>query len=199
MVKADDGSIAGVIALCIETGETVFLKAKITILATGGAGRIYESSTNAYINTGDGMGLALRAGLPLQDMEFWQFHPTGIAGAGVLVTEGCRGEGGVLRNKDGERFMERYAPNAKDLACRDVVSRASQQEIMEGRGDTFSGTSCVWLDLTHLGEDVINERLPTVRELGRTLLGLIQLKNQYRLCLLVIIKWVGYQLINMVK
>ncbi|APC92324.1 MULTISPECIES: succinate dehydrogenase flavoprotein subunit [Francisella] len=172
LVKANDGSIAGVIALCIETGETVFLKSKITILATGGAGRIYESSTNAYINTGDGMGLALRAGLPLQDMEFWQFHPTGIAGAGVLVTEGCRGEGGILRNKDGERFMERYAPNAKDLACRDVVSRASQQEIMEGRGDTFAGSSCVWLDLTHLGEDVIDERLPTVRELASTFAGI---------------------------
>jgi succinate dehydrogenase / fumarate reductase flavoprotein subunit len=171
LVKADDGSISGVIALCIETGETVFLKSKITILATGGAGRIYESSTNAYINTGDGMGLALRAGLPLQDMEFWQFHPTGIAGAGVLVTEGCRGEGGILRNKDGERFMERYAPNAKDLACRDVVSRASQQEIMEGRGGTFGGSNCIYLDLTHLGADVIDEKLPTVRELAQTFAG----------------------------
>ncbi|QLE79422.1 succinate dehydrogenase flavoprotein subunit [Francisella sp. Scap27] len=177
LVKADDGSISGVVALCIETGETVFLKAKITILATGGAGRIYESSTNAYINTGDGMGLALRADIPLQDMEFWQFHPTGIAGAGVLVTEGCRGEGGILRNKDGERFMERYAPNAKDLACRDVVSRASQQEIMEGRGDTFGGSSCVWLDLTHLGADVIDEKLPTVRELGRTFAGVDPVEN----------------------
>lgn len=177
LVKADDGSISGVVALCIETGETVFLKAKITILATGGAGRIYESSTNAYINTGDGMGLALRADIPLQDMEFWQFHPTGIAGAGVLVTEGCRGEGGILRNKDGERFMERYAPNAKDLACRDVVSRASQQEIMEGRGDIFGGSSCVWLDLTHLGADVIDEKLPTVRELGRTFAGVDPVEN----------------------
>ena len=172
LVKADDGSISGVIALCIETGETVFLKSKITILATGGGGRIYESSTNAYINTGDGMGLALRAGIPLQDMEFWQFHPTGIAGAGVLVTEGCRGEGGILRNKDGERFMERYAPNAKDLACRDVVSRASQQEILEGRGGVFSGTNCVYLDLTHLGEALIDEKLPTVRELSRTFAGI---------------------------
>ena len=171
LVKAADGSIAGVIALCIETGETVFLQAKITILATGGAGRIYESSTNAYINTGDGLGLALRADIPLQDMEFWQFHPTGIAGAGVLVTEGCRGEGGILRNKDGERYMERYAPNAKDLACRDVVSRASQQEIMEGRGDTFGGANCVYLDLTHLGEDVIDDKLPTVRELSKTFAG----------------------------
>lgn len=172
LVKADDGSISGVIALCIETGETVFLKSKITILATGGAGRIYETSTNAYINTGDGMGLALRAGLPLQDMEFWQFHPTGIAGAGVLVTEGCRGEGGIMRNKDGERYMERYAPNAKDLACRDVVSRATQQEILEGRGSTFAGVDCAWLDLTHLGEDVIDERLPTVRELSKTFAGI---------------------------
>ncbi|RUS68960.1 hypothetical protein EGW08_023279 [Elysia chlorotica] len=177
LVKADDGSISGVTALCMETGEVVFLQAKITILATGGAGRIYESSTNAHINTGDGMGLALRAGFPLQDMEFWQFHPTGIAGAGVLVTEGCRGEGGILRNKDGERYMERYAPNAKDLACRDVVSRASQQEIMEGRGGDFAGTKCVYLDLTHLDADIINERLPTIRELAKTFAGVDPLEQ----------------------
>ena len=177
LVKADDGSIAGVIALCIESGELVFLQAKITILATGGAGRIYESSTNAFINTGDGLGLALRADIPLQDMEFWQFHPTGIAGAGVLVTEGCRGEGGILRNKDGERYMERYAPMAKDLACRDVVSRASQQEIMEGRGDTFSGASCVYLDLTHLDEEIIKDRLPTIRELSITFAGVDPLEK----------------------
>ena len=106
----------GTTAICIETGEVVYFKAKATILATGGAGRIYQSTTNAHINTGDGVGMAVRAGIPLQDMEMWQFHPTGIAGAGVLVTEGCRGEGGYLLNKDGERFMERYAPNAKDLA-----------------------------------------------------------------------------------
>ena len=171
LVKASDNAIAGVIALNMETGELVFFQSKVTILATGGAGRIYESSTNAHINTGDGVGMALRAGFPLQDMEFWQFHPTGIAGAGVLVTEGCRGEGGVLRNKEGERYMERYAPNAKDLACRDVVSRASQQEINEGRGLKFAGVDCVNLDLTHLDESVIKERLPGIRELAMTFAG----------------------------
>ena len=118
----------------METGETVYVKSKATVLATGGAGRIYASTTNAHINTGDGIGMALRAGFPVQDIEMWQFHPTGIAGAGVLVTEGCRGEGGYLINKDGERFMERYAPNAKDLAGRDVVARSMVLEILEGRG-----------------------------------------------------------------
>jgi len=176
LVKAGDNSIAGVVAMCMETGELVYFQSRVTILATGGAGRIFESSTNAHINTGDGMGLALRAGIPLQDMEFWQFHPTGIAGAGTLVTEGCRGEGGVLRNKDGERFMERYAPNAKDLACRDVVSRASQQEINEGRGIKFAGIDCVHLDLTHLDEKIILERLPGIRELSMTFAGVDPLK-----------------------
>lgn len=161
-------AVAGVTALCMETGEKAVFLAKAVILATGGAGRIYESTTNAYINTGDGVGMALRAGFPVQDMEFWQFHPTGIAGAGVLVTEGCRGEGGVLRNKDGERFMERYAPNAKDLACRDVVSRASAMEMREGRGFDPDGVDYVMLDLTHLGEEVINSRLPGIRELAKT-------------------------------
>ena len=176
LVKASKQAISGVLAMNMETGEIVFFQAKVTILATGGAGRIYESSTNAHINTGDGIGMALRAGFPLQDMEFWQFHPTGIAGAGVLVTEGCRGEGGVLRNKDGERFMERYAPNAKDLASRDVVSRASQQEINEGRGLKFAGVDCVHLDLTHLDEKVILERLPGIRELAMTFAGVDPLK-----------------------
>jgi succinate dehydrogenase / fumarate reductase flavoprotein subunit len=168
LVKADNGAIAGVTAIDIATGEIAFFKAKATILATGGAGRIYESTTNAYINTGDGIGMALRAGIPVQDMEFWQFHPTGIAGAGVLVTEGCRGEGGVLRNRLGERFMERYAPNAKDLASRDVVSRASMQEMREGRGFDPDGADYVELDLTQLGEKLINERLPGIRELAMT-------------------------------
>ena len=168
LVKNHKGAVVGCIALCIETGEMAFFHSRATILATGGAGQIYESNTNAYANTGDGIGMALRAGVPVQDIEFWQFHPTGIAGAGVLVTEGCRGEGGVLRNKDGERFMERYAPNAKDLACRDVVSRASQTEIREGRGIDFNGVQCVHLDLTHLGEDVISSRLPGIRELAKT-------------------------------
>ena len=168
LVKNHQGAIVGCIALCIETGEMAFFHSRATILATGGAGQVYESSTNAYANTGDGIGMALRAGVAVQDIEFWQFHPTGIAGAGVLVTEGCRGEGGVLRNKDGERYMERYAPNAKDLACRDVVSRASQTEIREGRGIDFNGVQCVYLDLTHLGEEVINSRLPGIRELAKT-------------------------------
>ncbi|WP_119343058.1 succinate dehydrogenase flavoprotein subunit [Facilibium subflavum] len=177
LVKSSENAIAGVLAMNMETGDIVFFQSKVTILATGGAGRIYESSTNAHINTGDGIGMALRAGFPLQDMEFWQFHPTGIAGAGVLVTEGCRGEGGVLRNKNGERFMERYAPNAKDLASRDVVSRASQQEINEGRGLKFAGVDCVNLDLTHLDESVIKERLPGIRELAITFAGVDPLKE----------------------
>jgi succinate dehydrogenase / fumarate reductase, flavoprotein subunit len=171
IVKSGEDKVAGVIAMNMETGELVFFKAKATILATGGCGRMFESSTNAHINTGDGMGMVLRAGFPLQDMEFFQFHPTGIAGAGVLVTEGCRGEGGILRNKDGERYMERYAPNAKDLACRDVVSRASQQEIREGRGGKFGGVDCVYLDLTHLDPAIIKERLPGISELAKTFAG----------------------------
>jgi succinate dehydrogenase / fumarate reductase flavoprotein subunit len=168
LIKTDDNTVAGVVAMDMATGELAVFHARATILATGGAGRIYESTTNAYINSGDGLGMALRAGFPVQDIEFWQFHPTGIAGAGVLVTEGCRGEGGILRNKDGERFMERYAPNAKDLACRDVVSRAEAMEIREGRGIDLDGIECLHLDLTHLGEDVITKRLPGIRELAKT-------------------------------
>ncbi|MDX1396977.1 MAG: succinate dehydrogenase flavoprotein subunit [Oceanospirillum sp.] len=167
LVRNDSGDICGVIALCIETGETVFVKAAATVLATGGAGRIYASTTNALINTGDGVGMALRAGIPVQDIEMWQFHPTGIAGAGVLVTEGCRGEGGYLVNKDGERFMERYAPNAKDLAGRDVVARSMVMEILEGRGCGEKGDH-VFLKLDHLGEEVLNKRLPGICELSKT-------------------------------
>ncbi|MDC9719270.1 MAG: succinate dehydrogenase flavoprotein subunit [Gammaproteobacteria bacterium] len=167
MVQNDDGAIVGVIAICIETGETVYIEAQATVLATGGAGRIYQSTTNALINTGDGVGMGLRIGLPVQDMEMWQFHPTGIAGAGVLVTEGCRGEGGYLVNKDGERFMERYAPNAKDLAGRDVVARSMVLEILEGRGCGENGDH-VFLKLDHLGEDVLESRLPGIMELSRT-------------------------------
>ena len=167
LVKNANGDIVGVIALCIETGETVVVKSKATVLATGGAGRIYASTTNALINTGDGIGMALRAGLPVQDMEMWQFHPTGIHGAGVLVTEGCRGEGGYLVNKDGERFMERYAPNAKDLAGRDVVARSMVLEILEGRGCGENGDH-VFLKLDHLGEEVLNKRLPGISELSKT-------------------------------
>ena len=129
LIVDGDGAVAGVTALEMETGEAMILQAKVTILATGGAGRIFAASTNAFINTGDGLGMAARAGLPLEDMEFWQFHPTGVAGAGVLITEGVRGEGGILLNASGERFMERYAPNLKDLASRDVVSRSMDQEI----------------------------------------------------------------------
>ena len=167
MVKNQDGAIVGVIAICIETGETVLIKSKATVFATGGAGRIYASTTNALINTGDGVGMALRAGFPVQDIEMWQFHPTGIYGAGTLVTEGCRGEGGYLINKDGERFMERYAPNAKDLAGRDVVARSMVLEILEGRGCGEHGDH-VMLKLDHLGEDVLNSKLPGILELSRT-------------------------------
>ncbi|NRB41591.1 MAG: succinate dehydrogenase flavoprotein subunit [Pseudomonadales bacterium] len=167
IVKNDDGVVVGVIAICMETGETVFVESKATVFATGGAGRIYASTTNAHINTGDGIGMALRAGFPVQDIEMWQFHPTGIHGAGVLVTEGCRGEGGYLINKDGERFMERYAPNAKDLAGRDVVARSITLEILEGRGCGPNGDH-VFLKMDHLGEDVLHSRLPGICELSIT-------------------------------
>ena len=160
-----DGAVLGVTALEMETGEVYILQGKATLLATGGAGRIYWATTNAFINTGDGMGMAARAGLPLEDMEFWQFHPTGVAGAGVLITEGVRGEGGYLLNKNGERFMERYAPNAKDLASRDVVSRAMTTEIKEGRG-CGPDADHVLLKLDHLGPEVINHRLPGIREIA---------------------------------
>jgi succinate dehydrogenase / fumarate reductase flavoprotein subunit len=175
LVKTDKG-VAGVIAMSIETGEVVFMKARATILATGGAGRIFQSTTNAHINTGDGFGMVLRAGLPLQDMEFWQFHPTGIAGAGVLITEGSRGEGGYLINKDGERYMERYAPHLKDLSCRDVVARSSTIEIREGRGCGPKGDH-VLLKLDHLGEEVINQRLPGIRDLAKTFAGVDPVKD----------------------
>jgi succinate dehydrogenase / fumarate reductase flavoprotein subunit len=155
----------GVTALEMETGEVHILEAKTTLLATGGAGRIYAASTNAFINTGDGLGMAARAGIPLEDMEFWQFHPTGVAGAGVLLTEGCRGEGAILRNSNGERFMERYAPTLKDLAPRDFVSRCMDQEIKEGRG-CGPNKDYINLDMTHLGADTIMKRLPSVFEIG---------------------------------
>lgn len=165
LIRDDEGDVVGVTALEMETGQVYILEAKVVMLATGGAGRIWDASTNAFINTGDGMGLAARAGIPLEDMEFWQFHPTGVAGAGVLLTEGCRGEGGILRNKDGERFMERYAPTLKDLAPRDFVSRSMDQEIKEGRGCGPNGNYVV-LDLTHIGADTIMKRLPSVYEIG---------------------------------
>lgn len=168
IVKNQDGAVTGVTAIEIETGETFYIKAKAVILATGGAGRIYASTTNAHINTGDGIGMALRAGVPVQDMEMWQFHPTGIAGAGSLVTEGCRGEGGYLLNKDGERFMERYAPNAKDLAGRDVVARAMMTEIREGRGCDGPWGPHIKLKLDHLGRETLESRLPGVCDLAKT-------------------------------
>ena len=165
LVMDRQGYALGVVALGIESGEPIFIEARATLLATGGAGRIFSATTNALINTGDGLGMALRAGIPLEDMEFWQFHPTGIYGAGVLVTEGVRGEGGYLVNRDGERFMERYAPNAKDLASRDVVSRAMAVEIFEGRG-CGPEADHVLLKLDHLGPEVIKQRLPGIRELA---------------------------------
>ena len=167
LVTNQDGAVVGIIAIELESGEVVFINSKATVLATGGSGRIYASTTNAHMCTGDGAGMALRAGLPLQDMEMWQFHPTGIHGAGILVTEGCRGEGGYLINKDGERFMERYAPTAKDLAGRDVVARSMIIEIIEGRG-VGPDADHILLKLDHLGEDVLNSRLPGVMELART-------------------------------
>ena len=165
LIRDADGEVLGVTALEMETGEPMILQAKATLFATGGAGRIFAQSTNAFINTGDGLGMAARAGVPLEDMEFYQFHPTGVYGAGVLITEGVRGEGGILLNSNGERFMERYAPNLKDLASRDVVSRSMDQEIKEGRG-CGPHKDYVLLKLDHLGPEVIMKRLPSIREIA---------------------------------
>jgi succinate dehydrogenase / fumarate reductase flavoprotein subunit len=165
LIRDAEGDVVGVTALEMETGDVHILQGKTVLLATGGAGRIFAASTNAFINTGDGLGMAARAGIPLEDMEFWQFHPTGVAGAGVLLTEGCRGEGAILRNSNGERFMERYAPTLKDLAPRDFVSRCMDQEIKEGRG-CGPNKDYVVLDMTHLGADTILKRLPSVYEIG---------------------------------
>jgi len=165
LIRDESGDVVGVSAIEMETGDVHIFEAKTTLLATGGAGRIFAASTNAFINTGDGLGMAARAGIPLEDMEFWQFHPTGVAGAGVLLTEGCRGEGAILRNSNGERFMERYAPAYKDLAPRDYVSRCMDQEIKEGRG-CGPNKDYINLDMTHLGTETIMKRLPSVFEIG---------------------------------
>ena len=165
LIRDADGEVLGVTALEMETGEVMILQARVTVFATGGAGRIFAASTNAFINTGDGLGMAARAGIPLEDLEFWQFHPTGVYGAGVLITEGVRGEGGILLNCNGERFMERYAPNLKDLASRDVVSRSMDQEIKEGRG-CGPHKDYVLLKLDHLGPELIMKRLPSIREIA---------------------------------
>jgi succinate dehydrogenase / fumarate reductase, flavoprotein subunit len=165
LIRDADGDVLGVTGLEMETGEVMILQAKATLFATGGAGRIFAASTNAFINTGDGLGMAARAGIPLEDMEMWQFHPTGVYGAGVLITEGVRGEGGILLNVNGERFMERYAPNLKDLASRDVVSRSMDQEIKEGRG-CGPHKDHVLLKLDHLGPEIITKRLPAIREIA---------------------------------
>jgi succinate dehydrogenase / fumarate reductase flavoprotein subunit len=176
LIRDAEGDILGVVALEMETGEVMMLEAKTTVLATGGAGRIWAASTNAFINTGDGMGMAARAGLPLEDMEFWQFHPTGVAGAGVLITEGVRGEGGILINANGERFMERYAPTLKDLAPRDFVSRSMDQEIKEGRG-CGPNKDHVMLDLRHIGAETIMKRLPSILEIGHKFANVDALKE----------------------
>src|SRR5437764_7834968 len=165
LIRDPEGDVVGVTALEMETGDLHVLHAKTVLLATGGAGRIFPASTHAFITTGDGLALAARAGIPLEDMEFWQFHPTGVAGAGVLITEGVRGEGGILLNASGERFMERYAPNLKDLASRDIVSRSMDQEIKEGRG-CGPHKDYVLLKLDHLGPEIITKRLPAIREIS---------------------------------
>ncbi|WP_394809061.1 succinate dehydrogenase flavoprotein subunit [Nitrosomonas sp.] len=165
LIRDEQGDVLGVTAMEMETGEILIMQARATLFATGGGGRIFQASTNALINTGDGLGIAARAGIPLEDMEFWQFHPTGVYGVGVLISEAVRGEGGYLLNRNGERFMERYAPNAKDLASRDVVSRAMTTEMKDGRG-CGEESDHLLLKLDHLGAEIIKTRLPGIRELA---------------------------------
>lgn len=176
LLRDEEGCILGALALEIETGELLVIEAKSTLLATGGYGQVFRTTTNAFINTGDGMAMALRVGVPLQDMEFFQFHPTGVAGKGMLITEGARGEGGFLVNGDGERFMERYAPRALDLASRDVVARSMVTEIREGRG-CGPDKDHVMLKLDHLGADVVHQRLPGISDICRVFLGIDPAKD----------------------
>ncbi len=176
LIRDIEGLILGALVLDIATGKPLIIEAKTTLLATGGSCQLYRTNTNARINTGDGMGMVLRAGIPLQDMEFIQFHPTGLAGKGMLISEAVRGEGGYLLNKDGERLMERYAPHAKDLASRDVVSRAIALEVRDGRGCGPKGDYAL-LKLDHLGADVIMKRLPGIRDLAMTFLGVDPIKD----------------------
>ncbi|MDY6809623.1 MAG: succinate dehydrogenase flavoprotein subunit, partial [Actinomycetota bacterium] len=168
----EDGEMVanGVVAYELATGEIHVFHAKSIVFATGGSGRMYKTTSNAHTLTGDGMGIVFRKGLPLEDMEFHQFHPTGLAGLGILISEAVRGEGGILRNADGERFMERYAPTIKDLAPRDIVARSMVLEVLEGRG-AGPNKDYVYIDVTHLGEDVLNEKLPDITEFARTYLG----------------------------
>lgn len=175
LLLTDDGVCTGVVAMDIETGEIHVFHAKAVLLATGGFGRVYKVTSNALAATGDGDAIAFRRGIPLEDMEFYQFHPTGIYKMGILLSEACRGEGGILRNGLGERFMERYAPTLLDLAPRDMVSRAIYQEIRAGRG--VDGKDYVWLDLTHLPADVIETKLPDITDFVRTYLGLDPVKD----------------------
>ena len=176
LIRNENGDVVGVTAMEMETGEVYIFHAKAVLFATGGAGRIYASSTNAFMNTGDGLGICARAGIPLEDMEFWQFHPTGVAGAGVLITEGVRGEGGILLNANGERFMERYAPTVKDLASRDVVSRAMAMEILEGRG-CGKNKDHVLLKIDHIGAEKIMSKLPGIREISIQFAGIDPIKD----------------------
>ena len=171
LLQDPDGAVVGALVIEIESGEALIIEAKTTLIATGGCGQLFRTNTNAHINTGDGMAMVLRAGIPLQDMEFFQFHPTGVAGKGMLITEAARGEGGYLINGEGERFMERYAPHAKDLASRDVVSRSIATEIREGRG-CGANKDHVLLRVDHLGEEAVAKKLPGIRQTSITFLGI---------------------------
>lgn len=177
MSETDRGPVAtGVVAYELATGELHVFHAKSIIFATGGSGRMYKTTSNAHTLTGDGMAIVFRKGLPLEDMEFHQFHPTGLAGLGILISEAVRGEGGILRNASGERFMERYAPTIKDLAPRDIVARSMVLEVLEGRG-AGPNKDYVYIDVTHLGEDVLEEKLPDITEFARTYLGVDPVKE----------------------